>query len=134
MNLSSVIYFMQLVLAAIAERDNFTNLTINANAINERKMEEGEPLAMDISDLFRRNLQVGAGQTPKTLDQNKLLLIRGAKFRTVSVSVLKHTLCFLDMYPYTVFFLYSEIRRVKLESRGEGQARSQDFGSREYLV
>ena len=58
----------------------------NARPVNNldlRVEDEDDPLAQYIFELFSRSLEVGAEQPPNQLANNNLLLIRGAKFRTV---------------------------------------------------
>lgn len=85
MALACVLYFTLLAAAAVAKPEVSTNST---RAKNEREKVESESLAEYISKLFRRNLQVTAGQTPMALDEKGLVLIRGTKFRTVKGTVL----------------------------------------------
>ena len=55
----------------------------SSGATTKVELESEEPLAKAIFELFRRDLEVGAGQPSKRLENNELKLIRGAKFRTI---------------------------------------------------
>ena len=55
----------------------------SASATQVNVSEEGERLAGFLYEQFRRDLESGAGQQSKLLENNGLLVIRGIKFRTV---------------------------------------------------
>lgn len=68
---------------AISSKAESKQVSKISGAVKSGDMEEGEPLAAAIFELFRRDLEDGAGQPSKRLENNGLLLIRDAKFRTV---------------------------------------------------
>ena len=75
-----VLWLMQIAIASIADPEQVFN---TSGAVKSGDVEEGEPFAAAIFELFRRDLEAGDGQSSKQLENNGLLLIRGAKFRTV---------------------------------------------------
>ena len=79
MHQKGVLWLLLLFIEAIPESEQ---VTTNSDAVNNGKLEEGEPLVGAIFELFRHELEVGAGPQSKRLENNELLLIRGAKFRT----------------------------------------------------
>ena len=82
---AGILPFTLLVIAAIAasEKASQKATAVNDREESEKQLEESEPLAQYILELFRRGLELGAGQPPEQLANNGLILIRGALFRRV---------------------------------------------------
>ena len=81
MNPLVILCLLQFAIASIAEAEH--QLSITSGVVESGNVEEREHLAAAIFDLFRGDLEAGAGQPSKRLENSGLVLIRGAKFRTV---------------------------------------------------
>ena len=80
MYLKHVLWLTLLIIEAIADPEQVIKIS---DELNNGELEEGELIARAIFELFRRELEVGEGAQSKWLENNELLLIRGAKFRTI---------------------------------------------------
>ena len=85
MNSKGVLFLILLAIVAISELVQGFQCS---GAAKMGELGEGEPLAKAIFELFSRDLEVGAGHLSKRLENNKLKLIRGAKFRTIQEGML----------------------------------------------
>lgn len=73
------IFVQFLLFGAIAVAES-ANVSRN---VSENEMKSSEPLAEYVFELFRRSIEVGAGKSPKELENSGILLVHGSEFRQV---------------------------------------------------